>query len=82
MILVNGCNSVLNLGFEYDISDDLEKENFMCIIVKNQKKFVIFDELGFFNIFLMDEGIQKKLSFEDLFKDGKIFGESVQSYLV
>lgn len=35
MILVNGCNSVLNLGFEYDISDDLEKENFICIIIKN-----------------------------------------------
>lgn len=70
MTSVNGRNSVLNLGSEYDTSDDSEKENFMRTTVKNQKKSVTFDEPGLSNIPSMDEGTQKKLSLE-----------SAQSYL-
>ena len=81
MTSVNGRNSVLNLGSEYDTIDDSEKENFIRTTVKNQKKSVTFDEPGLSNIPSMDEGTQKKLSLEDLPKDGTILSESAQSYL-
>ena len=48
---------------------------------KNQKKSVTFDEPGLSDIPSKDEGTQKKLSLEDLPKDGTILSESAQSYL-